>query len=245
MRNEWTEGKVREQGEGCRGRRTETALEEPDRKCIYHLVSREVWPSRRGLWWAWWWWRSKRGGDTSSGLQPSSGWIISQSSQMSRVSQGKLGPARAPCSSWCKTIKLPIRVGNVKGAARIHATGVYAFLALPSPPTISCISLRAQQGHKPHCSTSSPAGLGWLPGAAGGLTPITGNTPQSQGVAKGEQRFRHWFTSSLATRTFSHPSLPSLPCQVGGFACFQLFLDASFSPDLDFFGFGFQTCKAV
>lgn len=173
MRNEWTEGKVREQGEGYWGRRTETALEEPDRKCIHHLVSREIRPSRRGLWWAWWWWRSKRGGDTSSGLQPSSGWIISQSSQMSRVSQGKLGPARAPWSSWSKTIKLPITVGSVKGAARIHATGVYAFLALPSPPTISCISLRAQQGHKPHCSTSSPAGLGWLPGAVG-------DSPQSK-----------------------------------------------------------------
>lgn len=88
--------------------------------------------------------------------------------------------------------------------------------------------------------TAAPAPQqGWdgCLGLRGGLTPITGSTPQSQGVAKGGQRFRHWFTSSLATRTLTHPSLPSLPCQVGGFACFQLFLDASFSPDLDFFWF--------
>lgn len=165
---------------------------------------------------------------------------------MSRVSQGKFGPARAPWSSWCKTIKpFPHHSGKCE---RCCKDTCYWSLCIPCSPLSTHHQLYIPQssaGTQTPLQHQLPSKFGMAAWGCRGLTPITGSTPQSQGVAKGEQRFRHWFTSSLAIRTLTHPSLPSLTHQVGGFACFQLFLDASFSPDLDFFGFGFQTCKAV
>lgn len=209
---------MRKGREGYRGRSTETALEEPDRKY-----------------------------NPQTGLQGVTSWegavagvkVLEEEDRRRRFVRfaarlwlspfpGQPGVRTATQKAWssrCKTIKPPTSRHTVqRDENRWENTCYWSTASLLSPPQLPSAAAMCSAvpgpGSKAHRSTSSPGGLGWLLGGWVWHTPTRRGTPESWEVAKARQRLRSHLSSSLAIRVFTQPSLPSLPHQARGLAYF-------------------------
>lgn len=131
---------------------------------IPKLVFRAVHPGK-GLWQGWRCWRRRTEGSTSSALQPSSGWVLSQGSRVSGLSHKKSDPAGV------KPLNHPCHVTQRKGmkiAGRTCVTGVQ----LPCSRLPSCRQPQPWVFGRAGSGEQSPPQhpLPWRAGmAAGGL----------------------------------------------------------------------------